>query len=42
MKSQRWASIFAGITVSAHVPHRHKTPADGDFSLTDGAFSLGG
>jgi hypothetical protein len=28
-----WALVLAGITVSAHVPHRHKTPADGDFSL---------
>jgi hypothetical protein len=35
------ALILAGIIVSAHVPHRHETPADSLFSLTDSLFSLG-
>jgi hypothetical protein len=35
------ALILVGITVSGHVPHRHKTPVDSSFSLTNSLFSLG-
>jgi hypothetical protein len=41
--SRNWRlRILAGLAVSAHVPHRHKTVAERHFSWAERHFSLGG